>query len=150
MDDEQRAILAAVADLTAERAKTRHQVTWVGGDETTPCFAYTIGLPVELMILYVSPQMSTVILTALVDSNPGVVFETGVAYSLGAAFPVVLYEPNDIALREMPASLAKHFHGTDDVKVLVLGICDKHGRSPFDPDCDEPYCQLKRWLREPS
>lgn len=58
--------------------------------------------------------------------------------SLGGNFPVRILDVGKAAHDEYTVQ-AGVYYGTEDYQVRQILLCDKHGRWPDNPNCEEPY-----------
>lgn len=124
--------------------KGKWAVFFIGSDKDTPAFAYTAGLSHygldELLITgNLSPQNACGILNLMGDmlrarkeKEPNTTgFTHGELVSLGGAFPLAVFNANQVAKNTLMLKTHEYYQGNFRAQQVVYP--DKQGRLPTDP-----------------
>jgi hypothetical protein len=143
---------ALVADQREKIKKFGHVVVCVGSGEHAPTFAYTAGLAEaglgELMIIGVRPESAVPILNAAATAERKLErsFTLGERIELGGRMPAIMLMPSPMAA-ELLQPVCAVVHAPDNqCELWIVAAPDDEGRSPLDPACKEPWCQLAPWV----
>jgi hypothetical protein len=115
-----------------------------GDNDDEPGFIYTIGnhqhgLPELLIVVHTESQFMDILnYLGEVQRRLGRAYRHDERVDLGGSFPVRIVDAGAEG-REEYAIQVGVFYGTENFEVRQVLICDRQGRWPDDPDCDEPY-----------
>lgn len=133
MDDYDRKILSMIGEYGVA-------IQYVGGDETSPPFAYTVGLAAvqrpEFLIFGLPPEIAHTLLNDLAKvALAGQEFAHGdIVHNLISGYPVTMVEIADPGEHLTMAN--RLYQPAEDVQVSALQVVfpDKESRFPWEPD----------------